>query len=151
MIPSPAHDTAPAVLTAAQEQALARMIRVGRRARLLAQRHLAARLRRDLPPAVSARVAAAAVLAAVLPRLPLAPVALPAVVGPLLPRALAAAARARVLADLAARPGRPPRRRRGPRRLRRRQRAPRRRRRPALPVPWPPPRRPRAGVNAGEI
>ena len=49
MIPPPALDPAPAVLTAAQEQAFARLIRAGRRARLLAQRHLAARLRRDLP------------------------------------------------------------------------------------------------------
>jgi len=80
----------------------------GRRARLLAQRHLAARLRRPLPPAtsVNARVAAGAVLAvlavlaALLPRLPLAPATLPAVVGPLLPRALPADARARVLAGL---------------------------------------------------
>jgi RNA polymerase primary sigma factor len=90
MIPPPA----PAVLTAAQERDFARAIRAGRRARLLAQRHLAVRLRRDLPPAVSARAAAAAVLAAVLaallPRLPLAPAALPAVVGPLLPQVLAA-------------------------------------------------------------
>jgi len=75
MIPPPV--PAPAVLTAAQERDLARAIRAGRRARLLAQRHLAARLRRDLPPAVSARAAAAAVLAALLPRLPLAPAALP--------------------------------------------------------------------------
>jgi len=84
MIPPPA----PAVLTAAQERDLARLIRAGRRARLLAQRHLAARLRRDLPPAVNARAAAAAVLAALLPHLPLAPAVLPAVVGPLLPPAL---------------------------------------------------------------
>ncbi len=104
MIPPPALDTAPAVLTAAQERDLARAIRAGRRARLLAQRHLAGRLRRDLPPAVSARAAAGAVLAALLPRLPLAPAALTAVVGPLLPPALAAAARARVLADLVAWP-----------------------------------------------
>ncbi len=104
MIPPPALDPTPAVLTAAQERDLARLIRAGRRARLLAQRHLAARLRRALPPAVSARAAAAAVLAALLPRLPLAPAALPAVVGPLLPRDLAADARARVLADLAAWP-----------------------------------------------
>jgi len=48
MIPPPV--PAPAVLTAAQERDLARAIRAGRRARLLAQRHLAARLRRDLPP-----------------------------------------------------------------------------------------------------
>jgi len=104
MIPPPALDTAPAVLTAAQERDLARAIRAGRRARLLAQRHLAGRLRRDLPPAVSARAAAAAVLAALLPRLPLAPAVLPAAVGPLLPRDLATDARARVLADLAAWP-----------------------------------------------
>ncbi len=102
MIPPPV--PAPAVLTATQERDLARLIRAGRRARLLAQRHLAMRLRRDLPPAVSARTAAAAVLAALLPRLPLAPAVLPAVVGPLLPPALAADARARVLADLAAWP-----------------------------------------------
>jgi len=102
MIPPPV--PAPAVLTAAQERDLARLIRAGRRARLLAQRHLAARLRRDLPPAVNARAAAAAVLAALLPRLPLAPAALPAIVSPLLPRALAADARARVLADLSAWP-----------------------------------------------
>ncbi len=85
MIPPPALDPAPAVLTAAQEQAFARLIRAGRRARLLAQCHLAARLRRDLPPAVSARAAAGAVLAALLPHLPLAPALLPTVVGPLLP------------------------------------------------------------------
>ncbi len=103
MIPPPAPIPAPPVLTAAQERDLARAIRGGRRARLLAQRHLAARLRRDLPPAVNAR-AAAAVLAALLPRLPLAPAALPATVGPLLPQALAADARARLLADLAAWP-----------------------------------------------
>ncbi len=102
MIPPPV--PAPAVLTAAQERDLARLIRAGRRARLLAQRHLAARLRRDLPPAVNARAAAAAVLAALLSRLPLAPAALPAVVGPLLPQALTAHARTRVLADLAAWP-----------------------------------------------
>jgi len=101
MIPPPV--PAPAVLTAAQERDLARLIRAGRRARLLAQRHLAARLRRDLPPTVNAR-AAAAVLAALLPRLPLAPAVLPAVVGPLLPRDLTADAHARVLADLAAWP-----------------------------------------------
>ncbi len=104
MIPPPAPATAPAVLTAAQERDLAQVIRAGRRARLLAQRHLAARLRRDLPPAVSARAAAGAVLVALLPRLPLAPAALPAAVGPLLPQALAADARARILADLAAWP-----------------------------------------------
>jgi len=51
-----------------------------------------------------ARAAAAAVLAALLPRLPLAPAVLAAVVGPLLPPALAADARARVLAELAAWP-----------------------------------------------
>ncbi len=102
MIPPPV--PAPTVLTAAQERDLARAIRAGRRARLLAQRHLAMRLRRDLPPAVSARAAAGAVLAALLPRLPLAPAALPAAVGPLLPRDLTADARARVLADLAAWP-----------------------------------------------
>jgi len=72
MTPPPAPATGRAVLTAAQERALAETIRAGRRARLLAQRHLAA-----LPPAVSAR-AAAAVLAALLPRIPLAPAALPA-------------------------------------------------------------------------
>ena len=102
MIPPPV--PAPAVLTAAQERDLARAIRAGRRARLLAQRPLAARLRRDLPPAVSARAAAGAVLAALLPRLPLAPAALPAAVGPLLPLALATDACARVLAALAAWP-----------------------------------------------
>jgi len=104
MIPPPVPAPAPAVLTAAQERDLARLICAGRRARLLAQRHLAVRLRRDLPPAVSARAAAAAVLAALLPRLPLAPAALPTVVGPLLPQVLAADARARLLADLAAWP-----------------------------------------------
>jgi len=62
MISPPALDPAPAVLTAAQERDLARAIRAGRR---------------DLPPAVNARAAAAAVLAALLPRLPLAPAALP--------------------------------------------------------------------------
>jgi len=102
MIPPPV--PAPAVLTATQERDLARAIRAGRRARLLAQRHLAARLRRDLPPITSARAAAGAVLAALLPRLPLAPAVLPAAVGPLLPQALAADARARVLAELAAWP-----------------------------------------------
>jgi len=100
MIPPPAPIPAPAVLTAAQERDLARLIRTGRRARLLAQRHLAARLRRDLPPTISARAAAAALL----PRLPLDQDALPAVVGPLLTHDLAADARARVLADLAAWP-----------------------------------------------
>jgi len=93
-----------AVLTPDRERALATTIRAGRRARLLAQRHLAARLRRELPPAVNARAAAAAVLAALRPRLPLAPDVLPVVVGPLLPRALDDDARARVLADLAAWP-----------------------------------------------
>ena len=104
MIPPPAPIPAPAVLTAIQERDLARAIRAGRRARLLAQRPLATRLRRELPPTVSARAAAAAVLAALLPRLPLAPDALPAVVGPLLPRALDDDARARVLAALVAWP-----------------------------------------------
>jgi len=104
MTPLPVPDTARAVLTSAQERALADAIRAGRRAHLLAQRHLAARLRRELPPAVSARAAAAAVLAALRPLLPLAPNALPAVVGPLLPPALPAEARARLLADLAAWP-----------------------------------------------
>jgi len=59
----PTSDHVPALLTADQERALADAIRAGRRARLLAQRHLAVRLRRDLPPAVSARAAAGAVLA----------------------------------------------------------------------------------------
>jgi len=104
MTPLPTLDRAPAVLTAPQERVLAAAIRAGRRARLLAHRHLAARLRRDLPPAVSARAAASAVLAALLPGLPRALDALPAVVGPLLPRALPADARARVLADLTAWP-----------------------------------------------
>jgi len=104
MIPPPAPDTAPAVLTAAQERDLAQVIRAGRRARLLAQRHLAARLRRDLPPAVNARAAAGTVLTALLPHLPLAPAALTAAVDPLLPRDLAADARTRILADLAAWP-----------------------------------------------
>ena len=98
MIPPPV--PAPAVLTAAQERDLAQVIRAGRRARLLAQRHLAARLRRDLPSTMSARAAAAAVLAALLPQLPLDQDTLPAAVGPLLPHALPADARARVLADL---------------------------------------------------
>jgi len=89
------------LLTADQERALAAAIRAGRRARLLAQRPLAARLRRELPPTVSARAAAAAVLAALAPRLPLDQEALPAVVGPLLPPALPADARQRVLAALA--------------------------------------------------
>jgi RNA polymerase sigma factor (sigma-70 family) len=104
MTPLPVPATARAVLTSAQEGALADAIRAGRRARLLAQRHLAARLRRELPPTVSARAAAGAVLAALCPLLPLAPNALPAVVGPLLPPALPADARARLLADLAAWP-----------------------------------------------
>jgi len=67
------------VLTAIQERDLARAMRAGRRARLLAQRPLAARL-------------------------PLDQDALPAVVGPLLPHDLAADARARLRADLAAWP-----------------------------------------------
>jgi len=101
---APALAPVPALLTADQERALAGAIRAGRRARLLAQRHLAARLRRDLPPTTSARAAAGAVLAALSPHLPLASDALPAVVGPLLPRALAADARAHILVDLAAWP-----------------------------------------------
>ena len=56
------------------------------------------------PPTVSARAAAAGVLAALLPRPPLTPAALPAAVGPLLPCALPADTRARVLTDLAAWP-----------------------------------------------
>jgi len=88
MIPPPAPATGRAVLTAAQERVLAGTIRAGRRARLLAQRHLATRLRRELPPTVSARAAAVAVLAALLPRLPLAPAQLPAAVAPLLPHGL---------------------------------------------------------------
>jgi len=88
MIPPPAPPTGRAVLTAAQERVLASAIRAGRRARLLAQRHLATRLRRELPPTVSARAAAVAVLAALLPHLPLAPAQLPAAVGPLLPHGL---------------------------------------------------------------
>ncbi len=88
MIPPPAPATGRAVLTAAQERALAGALRAGRRARLLAQRHLATRLRRELPPTVSARAAAVAVLAALLPRLPLAPAQLPAAVAPLLPHGL---------------------------------------------------------------
>jgi len=82
-----------AVLTADQERALASAIRAGRRARLLAQRHLAARLRRDLPPTTSARAAAGTVLATLTPGLPLAPAAIPAV---------AARALQGVLDDLAA-------------------------------------------------
>jgi len=93
MTPLLTHDAASTVLTAAQERALAAALRAGRRARLLAQRHLAARLRRELPPTLSARAAAAAVLAALRPRLPLAPAALPAALSPLLPRALAAGRR----------------------------------------------------------
>jgi len=99
--------TAHALLTADQERALAAAIRAGRRARLLAQRHLAAHLRRELPPAVSARAAAAAVLAALaalVPLLPLAPDALHAALVPLLPPALAPDARPRVLAALASWP-----------------------------------------------
>ena len=88
MILPPAPPTGRTVLTAAQERALASALRAGRRARLLAQRHLATRLRRELPPTVSARAAAVAVLAALLPRLPLAPAQLPAAVGPLLPHGL---------------------------------------------------------------
>ncbi len=90
MTPPPAPATGRAVLTAAQERALAGALRAGRRARLLAQRHLATRLRRELPPTVSARAAAAAaaVLAALLPRLPLAPAQFPAAVAPLLPHGL---------------------------------------------------------------
>jgi len=102
MIPPPV--PAPAVLTAAQERDLAQVIRAGRRARLLAQRHLAARLRRDLPSTMSARAAAGTVLAALLPQLPLDQDALPAAVGPLLPHALPADARARILAGLVAWP-----------------------------------------------
>ena len=101
---APALAPVPALLTADQERALAATIRSGRRARLLAQRHLAARLRRDLPPAVSARAAAGAVLAALLPLLPLAPDALPAAVSPLLPHDLPPDVRTHVLADLAAWP-----------------------------------------------
>ncbi len=101
---APALAPVPALLTADQERALAGAIRAGRRARLLAQRHLATRLRRDLPPTTSARGAAGAVLVALCPHLPLAPDALPAVVGPLLPRALAADARAHILATLDAWP-----------------------------------------------
>ncbi len=102
--PVPIPGPAPAVLTATQERDLARAIRAGRRARLLAQRPLAARLRRELPSTVSARAAAAVVLAALLSRLPLAPDALPAAVGPLLPCALDDDARAGVLTDLVAWP-----------------------------------------------
>ncbi len=91
------------LLTADQERALAAAIRAGRRARLLAQRHLAARLRRELPPAISARTAAAAVLAALVPLLPLDPDALVAALVPLLPP-LDPDARQRVLAALVAWP-----------------------------------------------
>ena len=104
MTPLPTPDRTPAVLTAPQERVLAAAIRAGRRARLRAQRHLAARLRRDLSPTTSARAAAGAVLAALPPHLPLAPDALPAVVGPLLPHALPADARARLLTALTAWP-----------------------------------------------
>ncbi len=90
---APAMAPVPALLTADQERALAAAIRAGRRARLLAQRHLAARLRRALPPTTSARAAAGAVLAALTPGLPLAPAAIPAV---------AARALQGVLDDLAA-------------------------------------------------
>jgi len=104
MTPLPTLNVAPTVLTAAQERDLARAMRAGRRARLLAQRHLAARLRRELAPAVNARAAAGAVLTALLPRLPLDQHAFTGTVGPLLPRALDDDARARLLADLAAWP-----------------------------------------------
>jgi len=104
MIPPPAPIPAPIVLTAAQERDLARAIRAGRRARLLAQRPLAACLRRELPPAVNARAAAGAVLTALRPRLPLDQHALTGTVGPLLPRVLAADARACILAELVAWP-----------------------------------------------
>ncbi len=93
-----------ALLTPDRERALAVAIRGGRRARLLAQRHLAARLRRELPPTANARAAAGAVLAALLPRLPLAPDVLLTALGPLLPRSLDDDARARVIAALAAWP-----------------------------------------------
>ena len=101
---APALAPVPALLTADQERALAGAIRAGRRARLLAQRPLATRLRRALPPAVNAHAAAGAVLAVLLPLLPLAPDALPAAVSPLLPRALPADARAHILAALDAWP-----------------------------------------------
>jgi RNA polymerase primary sigma factor len=82
--PPPAHALtsvpARAVLTADQERALAGAIRAGRRARLLAQRHLAARLRRALPSTTSARAVAGTVLAALTPGLPLTPAAILAVV-----------------------------------------------------------------------
>jgi hypothetical protein len=102
MTPLPTLDPTRTVLTAAQERAWASAIRAGRRAHLLAQRHLAARLRRALPSTVDARAAAGAVLAALVPRLPLAPAALPTVAAPALRTALAstapdAAALARVL------------------------------------------------------
>ena len=90
-----------ALLTADQERALATTIRAGRHARLLAQRDLAARLRRELPPAVSARAAAAAVLTALVPLLPLDAHTLVAAVRPLLPPALDPDGQARVLATLA--------------------------------------------------
>jgi len=93
-----------ALLTPDRERALAVAIRGGRRARLLAQRHLAARLRRELPPTANARAAAGAVLAALLPRLPLAPDVLLTALGPLLPRSLDDDARSRVIAALAAWP-----------------------------------------------
>ncbi len=101
---APALAPVPALLTADQERALAATIRAGRRAHLLAQRHLATYLRRELPPAVSARAAAATVLAALVPRLPLDPGQFPAVVGPLFPPNLDPDARRRVLAALAAWP-----------------------------------------------
>jgi len=99
--PPAAPDPFDALLTPDRERALATAIRAGRRARLLAQRHLTVRLRRELSLTVNARVAAGAVVAALLPHLPLAPDALPAVVDPLLPRTLDQDARARVLAGLA--------------------------------------------------
>jgi len=91
-------DTPTARLTPGEVRDLARAIRAGRHARLLAQRHLATRLRREVPPAaaVNARAAAGSVLAALLPRLPLAPDALRAALDPLLPHGLDAAARARL-------------------------------------------------------
>jgi len=98
--PPTAPAPSPTLLTPDRERALAAAIRAGRRARLLAQRHLAVRLRRDLPPTANARAAAGTILAALRPRLPLVPDALPAIVGPLLPRALDQDARARVLAAL---------------------------------------------------
>jgi len=99
MIPPPAPATGRAVLTAAQERVLAGTIRASRRARLHAQRHLATRLRRELPPTTSARAAAGAVLAALAPHLPLVPAQILAVVAPVLRAVLAdPAAVARVLA-----------------------------------------------------